>query len=346
MLEKGLIQVYTSKSHQMNFAPIGLSLRAAGQDLRTLNMSFTPHELMEGASTASSLLKPNLIIEHFYFEQTSPDEKEINSTSDQIVEAFQRSKEAVFSGDYDIVILNGIHQVLNRGLLPLEDILSLMDEKPGNVELVLTGPKASQQIVDRADLVTELVVSDNPKRSPQQKNGRGDLGTIEVITGKGKGKTTYCLGKGVLMSSLGIPTLILQFIKSPRSYGEVKAIEKLPYMEIKTMGEGFLNKQKVAPRKKHLEAARRAWEECLREIFSLKYGLIILDEINIATHYGLVHPERVLEMLFLKPQDLHLILSGQNAHPKLTEAATSVLEMREIKHPFKKGIKARKGIEF
>ncbi len=102
----------------------------------------------------------------------------------------------------------------------------------------------------------------------------------------------------------------------------------------------------AGPGKKHLEAARQAWEECLREIFSLKYGLVVLDEINIATHYGLTHAERVREMLFLKPRKLHLILSGRNAHLEVKEGANSLIEMREIKHPYKKGIKARKGIEF
>jgi cob(I)alamin adenosyltransferase len=78
----------------------------------------------------------------------------------------------------------------------------------------------------------------------------------------------------------------------------------------------------------------------------MKYGLLVLDEINIATHYGLIRGERVKEMLFLKPRQTHLLLSGRNAHPEVTEAASTVIEMKEIKHPFKKGVKARKGIEF
>ena len=87
-------------------------------------------------------------------------------------------------------------------------------------------------------------------------------------------------------------------------------------------------------------------EHCLREIFSLKYGLVVLDEINTASHYGLVNPLRVKEMLFLKPRRVHLLLSGRYAHPAVIEAADTVLEMREIKHPYERGIKARRGIEF
>jgi len=345
MLEKGLIQVYTSESEEMNYAPFGLCLRAAGQGLRSLIICFAPYELMEGASLATSILKPNLVIDHSAAERTLSGREETNGDKNKITRAFQRAKDALFHGEHDIVVLHGIHRIIHWGLFSLEDILHLMEEKPGNVELVLTGPGASDKLIDRADLVTEMVCHVNKDRL-EKDSGQGGTAPIEVVTGNGKGKTTYCLGKALFMSCVGIRSLFLQFIKSPLAYGEIKAIEKLPYLEVKTMGEGFLNRHTGSPQKKHLEAARRAWEECLRDIFSLKYGLIILDEINIATHYGLIHPERVKEMLFLKPEKLHLILSGRNAHPEVRQGATTVIEMKEIKHPFTKGIKARKGIEF
>jgi len=346
MLEKGLIQVYTGQSdEQMNFAPIGLSLRAAGQGLRTLITCFTPHELMEGANTASSFLEPNLVINHSAIEQIPNERKGYSSTPQRIVESFQRSREAVFSGNFDIVILNGIHHVLGQGLLPLEDVLTLIEEKPENVELVLSGPRASEQIIEKADLVTEMVVHKS-KHAPKAGNYPQGNGYIEVVTGNGKGKTTYCLGKGMLMSGLGIPALIYQFIKSPQPYGEVKAIEKLPYLEIKTMGKGFLSKHIPYLDKKHKMAATQAWELWLRQIYSQNYGLLVLDEINIATYHGLISGPRVREVLFLQPQRFHILLSGRHAHPEVTEVATTVIEMREIKHPYKKGITARKGIEF
>lgn len=345
-MKKGLIQVYTGESDQMNFAPLGLGLRAAGHGLRTMFINFTPYEFMEGNRLAASLLKPDLVFEGLYPEGKSFGGDVLGHTPRSVAEAFQRSKEIVLSGDFDIVVLDGIFQVVNQGFLSTDEILPLLEEKPESVELVLTGPRASPKVVERADLVTEMVVSGGTNDTGRGKNGGGEEGSIEVVTGKGKGKTTYCLGKGMLMSSLGHLSVILQFIKSPKAYGEIRATEKLLSMEIKTMGEGFLNARSVAPRKKHVEAARGAWEECLREIFSLKYGLVVLDEINIATQYELIHPERVREMLFLKPRGLHLILSGQNAHPDVTGAATSVIEMRAIKHPFQRGIRARKGIEF
>jgi cob(I)alamin adenosyltransferase len=74
--------------------------------------------------------------------------------------------------------------------------------------------------------------------------------------------------------------------------------------------------------------------------------MLVLDEVNVAIHYGLINWERVREMLFVKPEGISLLLSGRYAHPEIKEAATAVIEMKEIRHPFNRGIKARKGIEF
>jgi len=342
MIEKGLIQVYTGSSEKIIFPPIGLSLRAAGHNLHTFIICFTPHELMGESVKASSLLKPNLVIDHSTIEGPYIDEKLIK---DKVLGSFQNAKSVILKGDFDIVILNGVFQIMSQGVIALKDILKLMEEKPYNVELVLTGSVAPEDIIEKADLVTEMVVHSHTRYSKKE-NIPEDKGTIEVITGNGKGKTTYCLGKAMLTSCLGTRSRILQFIKSPRPYGEVKAIDKFPLLEISSMGEGFLDLYSTNSKKKHVDAARRAWKECLKEIFSLKYGLVVLDEIDNAIHYGLINPERVREMLFLKPKQLSLILSGRNAHPEVMAAATTVIEMKEIKHPFTKGIKARIGIEF
>ncbi len=334
MLDRGLIQVYTSESDQFNFAPLGLSLRASGQGLRTLITCFVDHELMDGGAKASLLLKPNLMIEHITVGQMP-----------KIIDVFRRARDAVMGGNFDIVILNGINKMVSLGLLPLKEVLQLMDQRPQGVELVLSGPNAAEEIIERADLVTEMVVHKS-KYLPEPGNCPQGNGTTEVVTGNGKGKTTYCLGKGMLTSCVGIPTLVFQFIKSPKPYGEVKAIERLPYLKIKTMGRGFLNKHSPFYDKKHIQAARHAWQLWLKEIYSQEYGLLIMDEINIATHHGLINGERVREMLFLRPHKFDILLSGRNAHPDVIEAATSVLEMKEVKHPFKKGVRARRGIEF
>ena len=345
MLKKGLIQVYTGDGKQTNFAPMGLSLRAAGHHLRTHMTCFLPHEWRDAADMVTSFLKPYLVIEHVKTEGSPPNGKWNKAAINEMRQSLKGSQEALQGGEFDIVVLNGINEICSQGIISFDDVVALMREKPDNVELVLTGPGANDEIIERADLVTEMVCQ-AAKERPQKGNEHDIIAPTEVVTGNGKGNTTYCLGKAMIMSSLGTRSTILQLIKSTRAYGEVKAIERLPHMEIKTMGEGFLDTHAAVPSKKHLGTAKRAWEECLREIFSLQYGLIVMDEINIATYYGLVSAERVREMLFLKPEKLHLILSGRNAHLEVMEGASTVIEMREIKHPFKAGIKARKGIEF
>jgi cob(I)alamin adenosyltransferase len=150
----------------------------------------------------------------------------------------------------------------------------------------------------------------------------------------------------MLMSRLQVPTLIFQVIKSPSPYGEIRAITRLPNLTIKTMGKGFLNVHASGLEKKHIDAARQAWALLQAEIYSLKYKLVVLDEINIATYFGLIGGESVLKMLFSKPPELELLLTGRHAHCLVTNVASSVIEMKEIKHPFARGIQARKGIEY
>jgi len=343
MLRKGLIQVYTGESDQTNFAPFGLSLRASGQGLSTFLASFAPYDLMEGTSAAASYLAPNLVIDDSAPEKLSA-EDERDKGPRRILEAYLRARAAMLSRKFDLVILHGIHRAINQGILPVEKLLTLMEEKPKRVELVLTGLRVDERIMDRADYVTEMVLH-KPAETHRQDSRKGGGRAIEVITGNGKGKTTYCLGKAMLQSSLGTPALIFQFIKSPRLYGEVMAIERLPNLEIRSMGKGFLGKHSPLD-KKHATAAQQAWEAWLQIIRSEKYGLLVLDEINIATYHGLISGPRVREALFFEPQEFDILLSGRHAHPDVIEVATAVIEMKEIKHPFKKGIRARKGIEF
>jgi cob(I)alamin adenosyltransferase len=300
---------------------------------------------MDGARLVSDLLKPNLFLHPPEWEQNVTGDDWNQAKIDDVNQTFKRSKEALEGGQFDVVVLNGINRIVSQRIIPLDALLDLIQRKPKHVELVLSGSNASKKIMERADLITEIVTYGGKEKAVGDPDDP-DLAPTEVVTGNGKGKTTYCLGKAMMMWGAGIRAKILQFIKSPKAYGEVRAIKKLPGLDIETLGEGFLRTSGKVQDRKHLEAARTAWEACLREIFSLEYGLIVLDEINIATRYALIRPERVREMLFLKPRNLHLILSGRNAHKEVIEGASSVIEMKEIKHPLKKSIKARKGIEF
>ena len=172
-------------------------------------------------------------------------------------------------------------------------------------------------------------------------------GLILVNTGNGKGKTTAALGMGLRAWGQGMKVLVLQFIKGGWKYGELKAAEKMgPDFEIRQMGEGFIKGPEDQSLEEHRHAAAEALAAAKTEISSGKYDLIILDEILYAINYGLVALSDALELMALKPDNLHLVLTGRNAPPEIIEQADLVTEMREIKHHYTKGIPAQKGIEF
>jgi cob(I)alamin adenosyltransferase len=344
MLEQGLVQVYTGKTKHMNLAHIGLCLRATGQNLRTFLMGFVTHPFVRTEDKALSFLKPNVVVRRISRATASSLGTLSDRDRDKIRSSFEHMQDVVLGGSYHIVILEEINQIVTKGIIPSGTIIDLIKKKPVHVELVLTGMNAEDEIIEEADLVTEMI-EHKAEDGSWEIEGRNPEGCIGVVTGNGKGKTTHCLGRAMFFAANGIPSSILQFIKSPKAYGEVIACERFPNLEIKSMGKGFIFGPE-RPSKKHRDAARAAWEACLKEIFSLTYRLVVLDEINIATHFDLVHPDRVREMMFLKPRNLHLILSGRAAHSEMINHASAVFEMKEIKHPFRQGIEARRGIEF
>lgn len=172
-----------------------------------------------------------------------------------------------------------------------------------------------------------------------------EKGLIIVNTGNGKGKTTAALGLVLRSFGNGFKVLILQFIKGAWKYGEIEGIKKLgDNIILKQCGLGFSRKDKN--QEKHIAAAQKTIEEVREAIFSCEYDLIVLDEILYAINFGLIKEDEVIEILKNKPEKLHLVLTGRGASEKIIEVADLVTEMKEIKNPFKKGIKAQKGIEF
>jgi cob(I)alamin adenosyltransferase len=173
-------------------------------------------------------------------------------------------------------------------------------------------------------------------------------GLIIVLTGPGKGKTTAALGTALRAVGQGLKVLMVQFIKGSWHYGELDAAKMLgeERLKILPMGRGFV---KVGAEKPHPEDVRRveeAWQFARGEILSERYDLVILDEINYAISYKMLAPELVVETLKNKPENVHVILTGRNAHPALQEVADMVTEMREVKHPYQKGVLAQRGIEY
>ncbi len=175
-------------------------------------------------------------------------------------------------------------------------------------------------------------------------------GLVLVHTGEGKGKTTAAIGLAVRAWGNGFRILILQFIKGSWKYGELAALKALAEtdgrIEIRPSGIGFTRKATAEEMTTHRKKAQAALQEAASEMTSGQWDMIVLDEINYALKFGLLEEQEVLELLSQKPTDLHLVLTGRDALPAVIDRADLVTEMRLIKHPFQKGIRAQKGIEF
>ncbi len=172
-------------------------------------------------------------------------------------------------------------------------------------------------------------------------------GLIIIFTGKGKGKTTAAMGQALRAVGQGLKVLMLQFVKGTWDYGELESIKRLePDFEIQPLGKGFIRSNSKLDENEAQENVNQSWKQARNEILSDKYDMIILDEINYVISYGLLPVEEVLALFEEKPDRLHLILTGRDAHQSIVERADLVTEMNKIKHQYSKGIKAQKGIEF
>ncbi len=173
-------------------------------------------------------------------------------------------------------------------------------------------------------------------------------GLIIVHTGPGKGKTTAALGTALRAVGQGMKVLMIQFIKGSWHYGELDAARMLgeERFTILPMGRGFVKVGEEKPDPEDVRMVQEAWQFSRDNILSGRYDLVILDEINYAISYRMLEAEAVVEALRHKPEMVHVILTGRNAHPTIVELADLVTEMREIKHPYQKGIVAQRGIEY
>ena len=174
------------------------------------------------------------------------------------------------------------------------------------------------------------------------------VGLLIVYTGNGKGKTTASLGMTVRAVGYDWQICIIQFIKGSWKYGELEGVKKLqPNVELNVIGEGFVgivddNKSF----EEHRQAAKNGVALALEKIKSNKYQLVILDELNVAYDLGLVTEEELETIIEARQPEQNLVITGRNAPDWLIEKADLVTEMKEIKHPFQKGILAQKGIDW
>lgn len=174
---------------------------------------------------------------------------------------------------------------------------------------------------------------------------REEKGILMVYTGAGKGKTTAALGMAIRCLGHGMKVAVVQFIKGAIDTAEERILKSFGnQVEFLRMGEGYT--WETQDRERDIQMAQEGWTEAKRFLQNPAFGMVILDELNIAIHHGYVSLDHVLTVVAQRPPMLHVVITGRGAKPELIEAADLVSEMKMIKHPFRKGIKAQKGIEF
>ncbi len=168
-----------------------------------------------------------------------------------------------------------------------------------------------------------------------------------INTGPGKGKTTAAMGTALRAVGNGMKVLMLQFLKGSWHYGELDAAKAFgANFVLKQMGRGFVKVGGAETDPEDVRLVEAAWMEARTAIESGEWDMVVLDEINYAIGYGMLDAAQVAEVLRGKPEMVHVILTGSNAHPLLVELADTVTEMREVKHAYQKGILAQRGIEY
>jgi cob(I)alamin adenosyltransferase len=172
-----------------------------------------------------------------------------------------------------------------------------------------------------------------------------EKGLLIVHTGKGKGKSTAAFGLVMRAMGHGFKVGVVQFVKGKWETGERGVLARFPELvTIKTMGEGFT--WETQDRARDIAAACAAWQQAIEIMEDPGYRLVLLDELNIVLRYDYLPVQEVVERLRRRRPDLHVVVTGRNARDELIAAADLVTEMTMIKHPFRDGVKAQRGIEF
>ncbi|EMR73577.1 cob(I)yrinic acid a,c-diamide adenosyltransferase [Thermoplasmatales archaeon SCGC AB-539-N05] len=171
-----------------------------------------------------------------------------------------------------------------------------------------------------------------------------EKGYIHVYTGPGKGKTTAALGLGLRAAGADLKVCMVQFMKGKR-YSELNSAEQLSNFTIVQYGrDEFVSKEN--PEQIDIDFALKGFAYVQEIVKNGKHDMVILDEINVAIDYNLIPLDDVLKLIEEKPEKVELILTGRYAHPELVKNADLVTEMLEIKHPYQKGVLARKGVDY
>ena len=211
---------------------------------------------------------------------------------------------------------------------------------------------------DETNAVTDTLTEEDAHRRANEKSAKRkeardkmmaaktrEKGLIIVHTGKGKGKSTAAFGMVMRCVGHGMKVGVVQFIKGAWDTGERTVLERFPDLcEIKAIGEGFT--WETQDRQRDIEKARQAWDVARELLADPAVGLVLLDELNIALKHGYLELDAVLADIAARPAHQHVVVTGRAAQQGMIDAADTVTEMGLVKHAFKAGIKAQKGVEF
>jgi cob(I)alamin adenosyltransferase len=264
------------------------------------------------------------------------------------------AKGALASGFYSVVVLDELNPVLDLGLLPVDEVVSTLKQKPEEMEVIITGRGAPKEIIDLADLHSEMR---SVRRAADPQNGQPPLSGIEIYTGNGKGKSTSALGRALQAIGRGISkdlshrVLIMQWLKGGTGYTEDAAIRALRESYPDLVDHQRCGRDAIVWRGKQQEIdyveAERGWELARAAIASGLYKTIILDELNPTVDLELLDVEPIVEALLRKPRDTEIIITGR-CHAPLPyfELASVHSEMVSHKHYAEQGADLRRGVDY
>ncbi len=260
------------------------------------------------------------------------------------------AKGAIASGFYSVVVLDELNPVIDLGLLPADEVVRALRQKPDQMEVIITGRRAPREIVDLADLHSEM------RSVPHKQNGFQPSG-IEIYTGDGKGKSTSALGRALQAIGRGISkdlshrVLIMQWLKGGSGYTEDAAIRALRESYPDLVDHQRCGRDAIVWRGKQQEIdyveAERGWELARAAMASGLYKTIIMDELNPTVDLELLAVEPIAQALLRKPRDTEVIITGR-CHAPLPyfDLASVHSEMVCHKHYAEQGADLKPGVDY
>jgi cob(I)alamin adenosyltransferase len=261
------------------------------------------------------------------------------------------AKGAIASGLYSVVVLDELNPVLDLGLLPVDEVVKTLKNKPEDLEIIATGRAAPQPLLDIADLHSEMKAYHHPNAVAHGIDG------IEIYTGEGKGKSTSALGKALQAIGKGISqdkshrVLIMQWLKGGSGYTEDNAIAALRQSYPNLVDHQRCGRDAIVWRGQQQELdyveAERGWEIARAAIASGLYKTIILDELNPTVDLELLPQAAIMHALLRKPRDTEVIITGRCKNPPdYFDLASVHSEVYCHKHYAEKGVDLKRGVDF